>query len=45
MAASGKQTYQPTQSEISSLNNASFVELLLVVGWYIWWERKQVIHG
>ena len=20
-------------------------ELILTVGWYIWWERRQIIHG
>jgi uncharacterized iron-regulated membrane protein len=22
-----------------------FAELILTVGWYIWWERRQIVHG
>jgi hypothetical protein len=22
-----------------------FTELTLTVGWYIWWERRQIVHG
>jgi uncharacterized iron-regulated membrane protein len=25
--------------------NVGFAELVLIVGWYIWWERRQKVHG
>jgi len=26
-------------------NGMGFAELILFGGWYIWWERRKVIHG
>ena len=30
---------------LSELNNVGFAELILTGGWYLWWERRQVVHG
>ena len=30
---------------LSELNNVGFAELILTGGWYLWWERRQVVRG
>jgi hypothetical protein len=30
---------------VSSLDNIGFAEIVLIAGWYIWWERIQIVHG
>jgi hypothetical protein len=30
---------------VSSLDNIGFAEIVLIAGWYIWWERRQIVHG
>ena len=30
---------------LSELNNVGFAELILTGGWYLWWERRQVVCG
>ena len=27
------------------LNNIGLAELILTGGWYIWWERRHLVHG
>jgi ribonuclease HI len=27
------------------MDNVGFAELVLIAGWYIWWERRQKVHG
>lgn len=31
--------------QVNDLNNVGFAELVLTGGWYIWWQRQQVVHG
>jgi hypothetical protein len=30
---------------LQDLDNIGFAELVLTAGWYIWWERMQIVHG
>lgn len=30
---------------VSSMNYVGFAELVLTGGWYIWWGRRQLVHG
>jgi len=30
---------------LSELKNVGVAELILTGGWYLWWERRQVVHG
>jgi hypothetical protein len=30
---------------VPSLDNIGFAEIVLIAGWYIWWERRQIVHG
>jgi hypothetical protein len=30
---------------VQSLDEVGLAELVLVAGWYIWWERRQKVHG
>jgi hypothetical protein len=30
---------------LSSIDNVGFAELVRIAGWYIWWERRQKVHG
>jgi hypothetical protein len=30
---------------VPSLDNIGFAEIILIAGWYIWWERRQIVHG
>jgi ribonuclease HI len=30
---------------LASLEDIGFAELVLTAGWYIWWERRQKVHG
>jgi hypothetical protein len=30
---------------LSSLEDIGFAELVLTFCWYIWWERRQKVHG
>lgn len=32
-------------SQIPSLNNVGLAKVVMIEGWYIWWERRQYIHG
>jgi hypothetical protein len=30
---------------VEALENVGFVEIVLVEGWYLWWERRHHVHG
>jgi hypothetical protein len=30
---------------LASLEDIGFAELVLTAGWYVWWERRQKVHG
>ncbi|KAK1662852.1 hypothetical protein QYE76_051011 [Lolium multiflorum] len=30
---------------VEALENVGFAEIVLVAGWYLWWERRQRVHG
>jgi hypothetical protein len=33
------------RGELIHLLDISFAELILIGGWYLWWERRQFTHG
>jgi hypothetical protein len=33
------------REEMVASLDVGFLELVLMTGWYIWWERRQLVHG
>jgi ribonuclease HI len=30
---------------VEAIGNIGLAEIVLIAGWYIWWERRQLVHG
>jgi hypothetical protein len=40
----GRRDYKE-RGRLSAMDDVGFVELVLNAEWYIWWERREKVHG